>query len=239
MKNMPVQAIKKELRKYASAKRKKTNEWFFKTGKGEYGEGDKFIGVRVPDTRKVAQKFTSADDKTVEKILHSNIHEERLLALLILVIQFKNADNTRKEKIYKFYLKNTKWINNWDLVDLSAYSIVGKFALSHPKEKAALKKLAVSKNMWERRIAIIATWAFIRENDFGETLKISKILLSDNEDLTHKAIGWMLREVWKRDAKTGEKFLMENYKKLPRTTLRYAIEWMEERKRKKFLKGEF
>lgn len=231
--------VKIELKKYASAKRKKSNEWFFKTGKGEYGEGDKFIGVRVPDIRKIAEKFSDINIPEIKKLLYSNIHEERLAALLILVDQFYKSDENNKSKIYKFYLRNKSQINNWDLVDLSAHHIVGGYILNNPKEKNTLNMLAESKIMWDRRIAIISTLAFIRKNQISETLKLSKILLGDQEDLMHKAVGWMLREAWKKDTEKVEDFLMKNYNKLPRTTLRYAIERMEEKKRKNFLQGMF
>jgi len=233
------QQVRKELKKYASAKRKKTNEWFFKIGKGEYGEGDQFMGVRVPDARKVAKKFIDLKFIELEKFLQSKIHEERFTALLILVEKFKKADKENRRKIYKFYLKNKKQVNNWDLVDLSAHHIVGKYLLENPKEKKILNKFVSSKSMWDRRIAIIASWAFIRNNNITETLRLSKKLLSDKEDLMHKAVGWMLREAWKREDKKVEEFLIKNYNKLPRTTLRYTIERMEESKRKRFLKGEF
>ena len=239
--NLIYQQAQKELQKYADTKRKKTNEWFFKTGKGEYGEGDIFIGVRVPDIRKVAVQFSELNLVEVGKFLQSSIHEERLLALLILVAKFKKGDTKKQAQIYKFYLnsKNRKRINNWDLVDLSAQYIVGQYILNNPKEKKILNKLVSSKLIWDRRIAIIATWMFICEGEITDTLRLSKKLLNDKEDLIHKAVGWMLREAWKKDFKKVEEFLIKNYKKLPRTTLRYAIERMERPKRKRFLKGDF
>ena len=231
--------VKKELKKYASAKRKKSNEWFFKTGKGEYGEGDKFVGVSLSGIRKVSKKYSDINIAELKKLLCSKIHEERLVALLILVDQFKKSDDKNKSKIFKFYLKNKVQINNWDLVDVSAHKIVGEYILENPKEKTILIKLAVSKSLWDRRIAIISTLAFIREDKISETLRLSKKLLSDKEDLMHKATGWMLREAWKKDSEKVEEFLIKNYNKLPRTTLRYTIERMEETKRKKFLHGNF
>jgi len=258
--------IKKELQKYASLKRKKTNEWFFKTGKGQYGEGDKFIGVRVPDIRKVARKFGDVNLMDLEKILQSEIHEERLLALLILVEKNKRAikrkNRIEQKKIVEFYLNNKKWVNNWDLVDLSAHYILGQAVFNKLKSKSILTDLVNSSSMWDRRIGIIAPWIFIRNGEIDLTLRLAKKLLKDKEDLTHKAVGWMLRECWKlgelnkksaitlkadkQGRKKGKKsqeqveqFLIKNYNKLPRTTLRYAIERMEETKRKRFLKGEF
>ncbi len=234
--------MKKELKKYSSEKRKKSNEWFFKTGKGEYGEGDVFIGVRVPDLRKIAKQFSAIDLKTLEKFLQSKIHEERLLAVIILVNKFQKADQKEKKKILKFYLKNLEFVNNWDIVDSSADKILGQAILEKIEKKEILEKLTKSKNLWKRRVAIISTSAFIREEKFSETLKISKMLLEDKEDLIHKAVGWMLREVWKKNEKGAQKceaFLRQHYKKIPRTTLRYAIEKMPEKKRKQILKGVF
>ncbi|PIT89131.1 MAG: DNA alkylation repair protein [Candidatus Levybacteria bacterium CG10_big_fil_rev_8_21_14_0_10_36_7] len=235
--------ISRHLKKYASLERKKSNEWFFKTGKGQYGEGDKFIGVRVPDVRKVAKVFSGLGFMEIKKSLGSEIHEERLTALLILVENFKKAKKEKNKKeqsrICKFYLKNLKRVNNWDLVDLSAHYILGQAILDGLEDEKILDKLSISKNIWERRVSIISTFAFIRIGDFKPTLRVAKKLLIDKEDLIHKAIGWMLREVWKKNAKTCEDFLIENYKKLPRTTLRYSIERMEDKERKRFLKGGF
>lgn len=210
---------------------------FFKTGPGQYGEGDIFGGVTVPDERKIAKKywnlFSLAD---AEKLLKSKIHEERMVALFILIEKFKKGDARKRERVYKIYLRNTRHINNWDLVDLSAPNIVGEFLRDKPK--AILYKLAKSGNLWERRIAILATFNFIYYGKCGETLKIAKILINDKHDLIHKAVGWMLRETGKRcSQKTLEKFLKPRYKKMPRTMLRYAIEKMPEAKRKKYLKG--
>ncbi len=263
---MDSKEIKKELQKYASLERKKTNEWFFKTGKGEYGEGDKFIGVRVPDIRKVAKQFIETGLPDLEKILQSEIHEERLLALLILVERNKKAiqrkNREEQEKIVNLYLRNKEWVNNWDLVDASAHYILGQAVFDGLKSKKILTELINSSSMWDRRIGIIASWAFIKNGEVDLTLRLAKKLLADKEDLTHKAVGWMLRECWKlgesnkksaitlkadkQDRKKGKKsqeqveqFLIKNYNKLPRTTLRYAIERMGETKRKRFLEGKF
>ncbi len=228
--------VSKELKKYASLKRKKANEWFFKTGVGQYGEGDKFLGVSNPDARTVVSKFIRLSFLDIQEVLNSEIHEERLVGILILVKQYEKAGDTEsKLKIAKFYLKNINRVNNWDLVDLSAHRIVGQAIIDKILDETLLDTLAVSKNMWDRRVSIISTMAFIRVKKFGSTLRIAKKLLSDKEDLTHKAVGWALREVWKKDAKLCERFLLTNYSRLPRTTLRYAIERMEEGKRRQFL----
>ena len=224
-------ALKKELKDKASPKKAKIAQRFFKTGPGEYGEGDIFLGVIVPDIRKIAKKYDSLKLEEVVKLLSSKFHEERTAALLIMINKFQRGDN--KEKIYNLYLKNAKYINNWDLVDLSADKIAGAHLLNKPK--SILYKLAKSKNIWERRISIIATFYFIKNNKFEETLKISKILLNDEHDLIHKAVGWMLREVGKRELEVEEKFLDKYYKKMPRTMLRYAIEKFPEKKRKRYL----
>lgn len=240
---MTAQKLIKELKKYSSAKRKKANEWFFKTGQGEYGEGDKFIGVRVPDIRKVARQFLDLDFKEIKKLIDSPIHEIRLAAILILVeknkLALKAQDKKTQKSILDFYIKNRAQVNNWDLVDLSVHRIIGQAILDSLIAKDILYKYAKSKILWERRLSIIATAMFISKGDIDDCLKLSKMLLSDKEDLMHKAVGWMLRESWKKHPVKVEKFLIQNYKDLPRTALRYAIERMEESKRKKFLKGEF
>ena len=226
---------RKELRKYADKKKAKVLSRFFKTGPGDYAEGDIFLGVMVPFIRKVLKEFRELPLSDVIILLHSKFHEERLLALLILVHQFNKVDTKAKEKIYKAYLANTKFINNWDLVDLSASQIVGRFLID--KDRLILYKLAKSPLLWERRIAILATFAFIRLGDFGDVFCIVKLLLCDKEDLIHKACGWMLREVGKRDALAEEKFLLKYCEVMPRTMLRYAIEKFPLEKRKSFLKA--
>jgi len=223
--------LKKELKAKANLKKAKILQRFFKTGPGEYGEGDVFLGIVMPEIRKLVKKYSDIEIKEIIKLLPSKIHEERLTALLIMVKKFQNAED--KEEIYNLYLKNTEYINNWDLVDLSAGKIIGDYLLG--KSKSILYKLAKSESIWERRISIIATFNFIRNNKFTETLKIAKILLNDEHDLIHKAVGWMLREIGKRDLKTEEKFLKKYYKKMPRVMLRYAIEKFPEKKRKHYL----
>ncbi|MCH8021901.1 DNA alkylation repair protein [candidate division KSB1 bacterium] len=209
---------------------------FFKTGPGEYGEGDVFLGIRVPVTRKVARKFRELPLEQVLKLLKSKFHEERLLALFMLVALFKKGDEEQQKKIYEGYLSHTDFINNWDLVDSSAHQIVGGYLFERDRKR--LYQLAKSKSLWERRISMIATYTFIKKDDFEDTLKLSEILLTDEEDLMHKAVGWMLREVGKKDIEVEERFLRKHYKKMPRTMLRYAIEKFEEEKRQGYLKGE-
>ena len=212
-----------------------TMQWFFKTGKGEYGEGDKFLGLRVPLQRKTAKKFSGIKLSDLKQLLHSNIHEHRLISLLILVDKYHNADEKGREQTYKFYIQYRQHINNWDLVDLSAPKIVGEHLLHRNKE--LLYKYARSNKLWEKRIAILSTYTIIKNNNLTTTLELSDILLFDEQDLIHKAVGWMLREVGKMDMAVLEKFLKPQYNKMPRTMLRYAIEKFPEQKRKKFLKG--
>jgi 3-methyladenine DNA glycosylase AlkD len=232
---MTAQDIKKRLRQFASAEKATLLQGFFKTGPGQYGEGDVFIGVMVPNIRKVAKEFQDAPIAEIVKLLRSSVHEERLLALLMLVNGFAKGDDAVKKKIFGLYLKNTRFINNWDLVDLSAPNIVGAY-LSDKKRKP-LYDLARSRDLWKRRIAILATFAFIKQNDHADALGIAKILLHDTHDLIHKAVGWMLREMGKRDLPAEERFLKQHYRTMPRTMLRYAIERFPEVKRMKYLKG--
>ena len=230
---MKLQPIELEIQNKANPEKAKVLQRFFKTGKGEYGEGDIFLGITVPEQRKIAKKFLDLELDEIQKILNSKIHEKRLITLLILIEKYKKADEKGKEKIFNFYLKNTKNINNWDLVDLSAPNIIGDFLLD--KDRKILYKLAKSEDLWERRISILATLAFIRKNQFQDTLKISEILLHDKHDLIHKAVGWMLRETGKRNKEIEEEFLRIWRKKMPRTMLRYAIEKFPEEERKRFL----
>ena len=213
--------LKKELRGLTNHTKARLLARYFKTGKGEYGEGDIFLGITVPESRKVAIKYRHISLKDVESLLRSKIHEERLIALLILVHNYEKNPQKRRE-IFNFYLKNTKYINNWDLVDLSSHEIVGNYLLG--KNIDVLYKLAKSQNIWKKRIAVISTFPFIRNNKFNESLEISKILLKDKHDLIHKAVGWMLREIGKKNQKIEEDFLKKHYKSMPRTMLRYAIE---------------
>jgi len=227
--------LRKKIKSTASPEISKTMQWFFKTREGEYGEGDVFAGLKVPTQRKLAREFRDLPLTDLKILLNSSIHEERLISLFILVDNYERGDDKKRGKIFSFYLKNRKGINNWDLVDLSAPKIIGKHLLS--KDKSLLFKFALSKNLWEQRIAVLSTFEFIKNNDFVVALQISEILLHDNHDLIHKAVGWMLREIGKRDLQAEEKFLKLNYKKMPRTMLRYAIEKFPETKRKKYLQG--
>ena len=227
--------IKNRLQQLGSRETAEILQKFLKTGPGEYGEGDIFIGVRVPDLRKLAKEFQDIATSEIRAFLASSIHEERFLALLILVRNYGSSDEITKKKIYDLYLEDTPFINSWDLVDGSAHHIVGAFLMG--KNKAPLYRLAKSENLWERRIAIISTFHFIKHDQFQETLEIAKILLTDPEDLIHKAVGWMLREIGKRDRVTEETFLKNHYMKMPRTMLRYAIEKFPEPKRQRYLKG--
>lgn len=208
---------------------------FFKTGPGQYGEGDIFIGIRVPVLRKLVREFRDIPLQETERLLESPIHEERLLALFLLVKAYSKATDEKRKHIYRHYLGSTRYINNWDLVDLSAEHIVGAYLLD--KDRTPLYHLAASKSLWERRISILSTFHYIKKGAFDDTLELSKRLLTDRHDLIHKAVGWMLREVGKRDRNTEEAFLIEHYRQMPRTMLRYAIEKFPEPRRQGYLKG--
>ncbi len=229
--------VRKELKSMADPDKAAILQRYFKTGLGQYGEGDIFIGVTVPQSRKVAKKFSQLHLVEVKTLLYSRIHEERLVALLILVWRYSSALSSREEKeeIVKFYLENIKQVNNWDLVDLSAPNILGAHLID--KDRRLLYRLARSENVWERRIAILATYHFIRNGDFSDTLKIAEILLQDRHDLIHKAAGWMLREVGKRDVASEQAFLEKHLGVMPRTMLRYAIERLPESKRRRYKKN--
>jgi 3-methyladenine DNA glycosylase AlkD len=228
--------ISKALLAFATKEKAEFLPRFFKTGKGEYGEGDRFHGVVVPDQRKVANKFSSTTSKEVIiELLHSPFHEERLTGVFILCNKFNEAKKIGKEKEwYDLYLKMAERINNWDLVDASAHIILGQYL--EDKDRSILYKLAKENSLWKNRIAVVATWHFIRKNsDLKDILQLSEIMLTHKHDLMHKATGWMLREGWKKDAKQIEKFLDKFATQMPRTMLRYAIEKMEETKRKGYL----
>jgi 3-methyladenine DNA glycosylase AlkD len=269
---MTAENVKKELRDFASAERKKAVEWFFKTGKGQYGEGDIFIGVATPDARRVSRKFRGLPFTELQKLIASPIHEERSCALSILVQQYQDAGtgktssaghlssktsgakaeleaelveaelsttSGKQRAILDFYLRNRQYINNWDLVDISAPKILGRAIYDGLQDVAILDRLVVSEILWERRIAIIATMYFIHKGQLDHTFLLAEQLLGDRQDLMHKAVGWMLREAWKKDPAAVEAFLIKHYLQVPRTALRYAIERMEESKRLDFLKGRF
>ncbi len=208
---------------------------FFKTGPGGYAEGDRFIGVRVPRIRALVQPYVDLPISDVRVLLTSPLHEERLLALLLLVRQYQRGDDRARRAIYQLYLFRTRHINNWDLVDLSAEHIVGAYL--RERSRKPLYRLARSRNLWERRIAVLATFHFIKRNDFDDLLALAERLLGDHEDLIHKAVGWMLREVGKRDLAVEEAFLRRHGRVMPRTMLRYAIERFPEKKRRAYLAG--
>ncbi len=231
--NSIVERIKSDLRSSADPAKAAVMQRFFKTGPGEYGEGDVFLGVTVPQSRKIARKYSdSADLASIGNLLRSKVHEVRLVGLLILVRKYESGE----KRIGEFYVKNLRHVNNWDLVDLTATSILGAHLASG--DRSLLYTLARSANIWERRVAIVATYYFIKRNDFADTLKLSELLLSDNHDLIHKASGWMLREVGKRDLAVEEGFLKVHCARMPRTMLRYAIERLPEKKRKFYLSVE-
>ena len=232
---MTVQEISKILRSLGNREIAEHSQRFFKTGKGQYGEGDQFLGIRVPVLREQAKKFKDAPLADIQVLLGSVYHEERLCALLLLVQKFYKADERERKILYDFYLKNSRHINNWDLVDLSAYLIVGAYLAD--KDKKPLYLLARSQSLWERRIAILSTFHFIKNSSFDDTLAIAEILLDDRQDLMHKATGWMLREVGKRDVLVLKKFLAVHGARMPRTMLRYAIEKFPENERLKYLQA--
>jgi len=232
--------IQNELKSLADPKQAQNLQRFFKTGKGEYAQGDVFYGIKVPVTRGIAKKHgKEVSLEEAEELLHSKIHEERLCALLILIQKFESKETApaKQKELFDFYLANTKYINNWDLVDLSSHEIVGAYLFSRPKERNVLKKLAKSELLWERRIAMVSCYYFIYRKEFAEPIEVAETLLNDEQDLMHKAVGWMLREIGKRDLGLLEGFLKKHYKEMPRTMLRYSIEKFPEVKRKKYLKG--
>ena len=266
---MTVTNIRRDLRQITNPARARITQCFFKTGPGEYAEGDRFLGLTVPQLRVLAKRYWGLPLHDIATLLRSPIHEERLLALLLLVQAYRDGDADEQHRIYTVYLRSTKFINNWDLVDCSAEHIVGAFlagrnvrrrsptapcldrrspdgrrdlrsigvARSGDRPQQLLVRLARSDSLWERRIAIIATFHFIKRGEFGPTLWIARLLLRDEHDLIHKAVGWMLREVGKRDVAVEEKFLRQHYRQMPRTMLRYAIELLPEGRRRCYLKG--
>lgn len=206
---------------------------FFKTGKGQYGEGDLFLGIRVPMIRKQVKKFKEASLSEILVLLQSRFHEERLFALIALVEKYAKGDATTRDRIYTLYMNHIQFINNWDLVDASAGPIVG--AHLYDKARDPLYDLVKSANLWARRIAIMATFYFIRQNDFTDTINLAALLIHDKHDLIHKAVGWMLREVGKRDLHVEKRFLQKHYQEMPRTMLRYAIEKFDKPTRQAYL----
>lgn len=232
---MTVRTLREKLHRLADSEKAEGLQRFFKTGKGEYAEGDRFIGVRVPEIRKLVKAHPDTSLKDIQSLLHAAIHEERLLALLLMVQQYQRGDSALRQTLYKLYLSSTAFINNWDLVDASAEHIVG--AWLDTRSRQPLYKLARSQSLWERRIAIMATFHFIKQGEFDETLIIAELLLNDQHDLIHKAVGWMLREIGKRNQEVEEGFIKRHYHAMPRTMLRYAIERFPEKRRQAYLKG--
>jgi len=222
--------IKEDFEKLADPERAKHSQRYFKTGKGEYGEGDVFLGMTMPQQRTLAKKYVGLSLDQIQELLDSKIHEYRMVALVILTLQYKKEP----KEIFDFYLKNTQRINNWDLVDVSSYKIVGDYLLD--KDRMILYDLAKSSDLWAKRISIISTFRFIQENQFEDSIKIAEILLHDNHDLIHKAVGWMLREVGKKDKAVLEQFLSKYSKEMPRTMLRYSIERFSPEERAHYMK---
>ena len=229
--------LQRELAEASDPERARNLAWFFKTGKGEYGEGDQFCGITVPVQRKIARRYTHLRLSDIRKLLQSPVHEHRFTALEVLVFQYERGDNAARSEIFNFYLANARRMNNWDLVDTSAPYIVGVHLLS--RSRRILYRLAKSSNLWERRIAMVSTMAFIAKGELEDTFAIAKLLLDDKHDLIHKAVGWMLRETGKRSQPALLEFLRRNYSGLPRTALRYAIERLPESQRQRALRGQF
>ena len=229
--------LEKKFNELADPVKAKVYQKFFKTGKGEYGESDVFIGLSVPQQRKLAKEFAELSFSDIEMLLSNKIHEYRLTGFFILVYKFEKADEKGKKNIVDFYLKNIDSANNWDLIDCISDKLLGKYLID--KNKEILYEFAESDSLWKKRIAIISTFEFIKNYKFEDTLKISEILLTDNHDLIHKAVGWMLREIGKKNQNVLENFLKKHYKNMSRTMLRYAIEKFDEEKRKMYLKGKF
>jgi 3-methyladenine DNA glycosylase AlkD len=226
--------VKAELEKLSDPEHAMKLQGFFKTGEGEYGEGDIFLGVRVPDQRRIAKKYKNIPLTDVVELLQSGIHEHRLTALFILTEQFNKGDEEARQRIVDLYLSNAAYVNNWDLVDSSAHKILGAWLVGRPRE--VLYEMAESDSLWERRISIISTFALINRGDLADALALARALIDDGHDLIHKASGWVLREVGKKDQSALETFLLEHYEKMPRTMLRYAIERLPE-ERKRFYMG--
>jgi 3-methyladenine DNA glycosylase AlkD len=228
--------IKQEIKSLANPEKAKIYLRFFKTGKGHYGEGDQFLGLTMPQQRIIATKYINTPLKELQELISSPIHEYRMTALIILTYKYKKADEDTKKEIYDFYIKNYNCINNWDLVDVTAPNIIGEYLLDRKSRRRILYEFATSDHLWKKRIAIISTFTFIKNEDFQDTINISEILLEDKHDLIHKAVGWMLREMGKRNEKVLLKFLNKHHKVMPRTMLRYSLEKLSEEKRKYYMK---
>lgn len=228
--------ISQEINKYKNKEKAIILSGFFKTGKGQYGEGDKFLGLVMPIQRELAKKFIAFNFIEISKMLKNKYHDFRMIGLLILTYKYEKADIIERKKIYQFYLRNLKAVNNWDLVDLTIPQIMGRYLWESGESRKFLYKLVKSKNLWERRMAILATFYFLKNKDFKDTIKLAEILLNDREDLIHKATGWMLRELGKRDAGELIKFLDKHYSMMPRTMLRYSIERLSLEKRSYYMR---
>ncbi len=224
------------LKKNSSKKKKQNSERFFKTGKGSYSAHDSFVGITMPVLRDIAKTYEDIKTPELLKLITSKYHEYRMCGFLILTYRYKQANEAEKKKIYTFYYKNLKYVNNWDIVDVTVPNVIGEYIKGHIGERKKIERLSLSKDLWERRISVLSCFPMIKAGEFTMFLRIAKQLLSDKEDLIHKAIGWMLREVYKKDAKVVRVFIEKNYNKIPRTTLRYAIEKMGDEERKAVLK---
>ena len=231
------ESIKQRMQAMADPARARQSHRFFKTGRGEYAEGDVFLGIKVPELRKLAKTHTTVGMDAIEDLLQSTFHEHRQLALFLLAEQFTRSSPAKQKEIVDFYLDHTQQVNNWDLVDASAHVILGAFLQN--RDKSILYRLASSTSLWERRIAIVSTWHFIRNGQINDTFKIATLLMADKQDLIHKSVGWMLREAGKRNEMALLTFLREHYQRMPRTMLRYAIEKLPETQRQAFLKGRY
>jgi len=230
------QSVQKELSKYSNNEKEEVFIRFFKTGRGEYGYGDKFWGITVSNIRDVAKRYyKDITFEEVKKLIESEIHEIRLTGYIIFTYRYEKGNTEERKNVYTFYINNLSGCNNWDIVDLSCSKIIGNYILDNPKQRDILYKLVKSNNLWEQRISIVSTYSLIRSNNFKDALRISKILLTHKHDLIHKAVGWMLREVGKRDIDVLRDFLNRNINNMPRTTLRYAIERMDKRERNRYL----
>lgn len=232
---MTANEVKKSIRVLGNPAKAVNSARFFKTGKGQYGEGDRFLGLTVPEQRRIAKRFRELPVEEIAKLLASPYHEDRFTALEILVMRYERSGPDEREELAMFYLRHADRVNNWDLVDTSAPYILGHYLHSRSEKREMLLELARSESLWERRIAIVSTLYHIGQGRYRETCMIARILLGDREDLIHKATGWMLREVWKRDAQAAERFLDKHATVMPRTMLRYAIERMPEGKRREYL----
>lgn len=229
--------LKKDLRKFERPEKAKVLTRFFKTGKGEYAEGDQFLGLKTDETRSVARKYSDLNYSDLKNLLESKIHEERMVAVMVLINRSKKGNLDIKKEVYEFFINNLSGINNWDLVDVSVPHIIGGYLYLAKGNRNVLYDFAKSNNLWKKRIGIMSTFYFIRNYEYQDTLRISEILLTYNHDLIHKAVGWMLREIGNRNLQAEEKFLKIYYKKMPRTMLRYAIEKFPERLRIKYLES--